>query len=85
LAYLHTYICEYVMDQFVTTVKLDNELYTQFKEINVRARISFQDFVNKCLQKYIEDDSFRNEISESVTQQLSYNQPFQFSNPKDKK
>jgi hypothetical protein len=73
------------MDQFVTTVKLDNELYTQFKEINVRARISFQDFVNKCLQKYIEDDSFRNEISESVTQQLSYNQPFQFSNPKDKK
>ena len=73
------------MDQFVTTVKLDNELYTQFKEINVRARISFQDFVNKCLQKYIEDDSFRNEISESVVQQLSYNQPFQFSNPKDKK
>jgi hypothetical protein len=69
------YICEYVMDQFVTTVKLDNELYTQFKEINVRARISFQDFVN---------DDFRNEISESVVQQLSYNKPFQLSNPKSK-
>ena len=78
------YICEYVMDQFVTTVKLDNELYTQFKEINVRARISFQDFVNKCLEKYVEDDSFRNEISESVVQQLSYNKPFQLSNPKNK-
>jgi hypothetical protein len=25
------------MDQFVTTVKLDNELYSQFKEINVRS------------------------------------------------
>tara|TARA_R110000868_G_scaffold251412_4_gene508172 strand:+ start:2073 stop:2297 length:225 start_codon:yes stop_codon:yes gene_type:complete len=73
------------MDQFVTTVKLDNELYTQFKEINVRARISFQDFVNKCLEKYVEDDSFRNEISESVVQKLSYNQPFQLSNSKDKK
>ena len=72
------------MDQFVTTVKLDNELYTQFKEINVRARISFQDFVNKCLEKYVEDDSFRNEISESVVQQLSYNKPFQLSNPKNK-
>jgi len=33
------------MDQFVTTVKLDNELYSQFKEINVRSKISFQDFV----------------------------------------
>jgi predicted DNA-binding ribbon-helix-helix protein len=73
------------MEQFVTTVKLDNELYTQFKEINVRARISFQDFVNKCLEKYIEDDTFRNEISESVVQQLSYNQPFQLSKSKDKK
>ena len=73
------------MDQFVTTVKLDNELYTQFKEINVRARISFQDFVNKCLEKYVEDDSFRNEISESVVQKLSYNQPFQLSNSKNKK
>ena len=72
------------MDQFVTTVKLDNELYTQFKEINVRARISFQDFVNKCLEKYVEDDSFRNEISESVVQQLSYNKPFQLSTPKNK-
>lgn len=72
------------MDQFVTTVKLDNELYTQFKEINVRARISFQDFVNKCLEKYVEDDNFRNEISESVVQQLSYNKPFQLSTPKNK-
>lgn len=73
------------MEHFVTTVKLDNELYTQFKEINVRARISFQDFVNKCLEKYVEDDTFRSEISESVVQQLSYNQPFQLSNSKDKK
>jgi len=73
------------MEPFVTTVKLDNELYTQFKEINVRARISFQDFVNKCLERYIDDDNFRNEISESVVQQLSYNKPFQLSNSKDKK
>ena len=72
------------MEPFVTTVKLDNELYTQFKEINVRSRISFQDFVNKCIEKYIEDAGFRTEISESVVQKLSYNQPFQLSNSKDK-
>ena len=79
------YIRKYVMDQFVTTVKLDNELYNQFKEINVRTKISFQDFVNKCLERYVEDINFRNALSESVAQKLSFNQPFQLSNPKDKK
>ncbi len=79
------YIRKYVMDQFVTTVKLDNELYNQFKEINVRTKISFQDFVNKCLERYVEDSNFRNALSESVAQKLSFNQPFQLSNPKDKK
>lgn len=72
------------MDQFVTTVKLDNELYSQFKEINVRSKISFQDFVNKCLERYVDDAAFRNAISESVVQKLSFNRPFQLSNPKDK-
>jgi predicted DNA-binding ribbon-helix-helix protein len=72
------------MDQFVTTVKLDNELYSQFKEINVRSKISFQDFVNKCLERYIDDANFRNAISGSVVQKLSFNQPFQLSNPKEK-
>jgi len=78
------YIRKYVMDQFVTTVKLDNELYSQFKEINVRSKISFQDFVNKCLERYVDDAAFRNAISESVVQKLSFNRPFQLSNPKDK-
>ena len=80
------YVCEYVMDSFFTTVQLDIELYTQFKEINVRGKISFQDFVNKCLEKYIEDSNFRKEISDSLCQKLSYDQPFQLSTPnKDKK
>lgn len=67
------------MDQFVTTVKLNQELYNQFKELNIRGKISFQDFVNKCLEKYLIDSAFQTEISESVCQKLSYNQPFQLS------
>ena len=78
------YIRKYVMDQFVTTVKLDNELYSQFKEINVRSKISFQDFVNKRLERYVDDANFRNAISESVVQKLSFNKPFQLSNSKEK-
>jgi hypothetical protein len=72
------------MESFVTTVKLDKELYTQFKEINVRGKISFQDFVNKCLEKYVDDDNFRNDISESICRVLSNNEPFTLSNPHKK-
>lgn len=73
------------MEPFVTTVKLNKELYTQFKELGVRTQISFQDFVNKCLEKYIEDVHFRNEISESVCRVLSTNEPFTLSNPNNNK
>ena len=72
------------MDQIVTTVKLNRELYTQFKELNIRGKISFQDFVNKCLERYLTDDAFQTEISESVCQKLSYNQPFQLSTKESK-
>ena len=64
------------MKTFVTSVKLENELYTQFKEINVRSKISLQDFVNKCIELYISDTNFRNSISESISQKLSFNESF---------
>ena len=67
------------MDQFVTTVKLNQELYNQFKELNIRGKISFQDFVNKCLEKYLADAKFQSEISESIAQRLSFNAPFSLS------
>lgn len=47
------------MDQFVTTVKLNQELYNRFKELNIRGKISFQDFVNKCLERYLDDTDFK--------------------------
>jgi len=67
------------MDQFVTTVKLNQELYNQFKELNIRGKISFQDFVNKCLERYLNDSDFQSEISESISQKLSFNAPFSLS------
>lgn len=68
------------MEHFVTTVKLDQELYNKFKELNIRGRISFQDFVNKCLDLYINDSKFQTEISESINSKLSHNGPFTLSN-----
>ena len=67
------------MDQFVTTVKLNQELYTQFKELNIRGKVSFQDFVNKCLERYLSDSNFQSEISESINTKLSFNAPFSLS------
>jgi predicted DNA-binding ribbon-helix-helix protein len=67
------------MDQFVTTVKLNQELYNQFKELNIRGKVSFQDFVNKCLEKYLSDSNFQSEISESINTKLSFNAPFSLS------
>jgi hypothetical protein len=67
------------MEHVVTTVKLDLELYNQFKEENVRGKISLQDFVNKCLEKYLTDLNFQTEISESICQKLSHNVPFSLS------
>ena len=72
------------MQQVITTVKLNQELYNQFKELNIRGRISFQDFVNKCLERYLTDMDFQTEISESVCQKLSYNQPFKLSTKESK-
>jgi len=76
---VNTYICTYVMDQFVTTVKLNQELYNQFKELNIRGKVSFQDFVNKCLERYLSDSNFQSEISESINTKLSFNAPFSLS------
>ena len=67
------------MDQFVTTVKLNQELYNQFKELNIRGKVSFQDFVNKCLERYLSDSNFQSEISESINTRLSFNAPFSLS------
>ena len=67
------------MDQFVTTVKLNQELYNQFKELNIRGKVSFQDFVNKCLERYLSDSNFQSEISESINTKLSFNSSFSLS------
>jgi len=78
-------ICIYVqnvMRSLVTTVKLENELYTQFKEINLRKKLSLQEFVNLCLEKYVNDTEFREVICSSVVKKLSYDEPFQLSKVK---
>ncbi len=72
---------EYIMLEYVSMPQQGQDYFfpIQFKELNIRGKISFQDFVNKCLERYLSDSEFQSEISESIAQKLSFNAPFSLS------
>ena len=47
----------------LTTVKIVKNLYSSFKRISFDSNITLQKLVNRSVDKYIEDESFRNEIN----------------------
>ena len=51
-------------EEKLTSVKLIDELYKKFREKSIREDFSLQKLVNRSVDKYIEDDSFRAEIND---------------------
>jgi hypothetical protein len=55
-------------DVTATTVKLDNKLYYNFKVQAMLQRLSFQEFVEKCVTLYVSNEphtaSFRDLVNE---------------------
>lgn len=47
----------------LTTVKIIKNLYSNFKRISFDSNITLQKLVNRSVDKYIEDEKFRNEIN----------------------
>jgi len=47
----------------LTTVKIIKDLYSRFKRISFDSNITLQKLVNRSVHKYIEDETFRNEIN----------------------
>ena len=47
----------------LTTVKIIKDVYSKFKKISFDSNITLQKLVNRSLDKYIEDDTFQNEIN----------------------
>lgn len=47
----------------LTTVKIVKNLYSSFKRISFDSNITLQKLVNRSVDKYIEDENFRNEIN----------------------
>lgn len=47
----------------LTTVKIIKNLYSNFKRISFDSNITLQKLVNRSVDRYIEDETFRNEIN----------------------
>ena len=47
----------------LTTVKIVKNLSSSFKRISFDSNITLQKLVNRSVDKYIEDENFRNEIN----------------------
>jgi len=50
------------MSKVLTSVKVDNDAYIKFKELNVNQKFNFQELVNRSLYLYLQDDTFRNTL-----------------------
>ena len=47
----------------LTTVKIIKDIYSSFKRISFDSNITLQKLVNRSVDKYIEDETFRSEIN----------------------
>ena len=58
----------------LTTVKIIKDVYSKFKKVSFDSNITLQKLVNRSLEKYSEDEQFRNEINSYTELQQSGSQ-----------
>lgn len=58
----------------LTTVKIIKDVYSKFKKVSFDSNITLQKLVNRSLEKYSEDEQFRNEINSYNELQISGSQ-----------
>ena len=51
------------MDIKLTTVKIIKHVYSEFKKISFDSDITLQKLVNRSMDKYVNDETYRNEIN----------------------
>ena len=52
----------------VTSLRVDQEQYNKFRELNVRTGVAFQDFVEQALIIYLSDPKFQMDVNRIVFQ-----------------
>ena len=68
--YSLTYVY-YTMKKIATTVKVENDLYDEFKILGVKSRVTLQSLVEKCVFRYVREIIFRNDIDAFSLPKLS--------------
>ena len=58
----------------LTTVKILKNVYSKFKRLSFESDITLQKLVNRAVDKYVEDEDFRNEINDYTLLEVSGSQ-----------
>ena len=58
----------------LTTVKILKNVYSKFKRLSFESDITLQKLVNNKVDKYVEDEDFRNEINDYTLLEVSGSQ-----------
>lgn len=58
-------------DKQLTSVKVDPELFENFKVLTIRTKFSLQKLVDRSLFLYLQDENFRNKVHNTLNTQLS--------------
>ena len=58
----------------LTTVKILKNVYSKFKRLSFESDITLQKSVNRAVDKYVEDEDFRNEINDYTLLEVSGSQ-----------
>lgn len=47
-------------------VRLNSDMYDKFRNIDLIKKITLSDFVNYCLEKFVDDKEFQENISQNI-------------------
>tara|TARA_B100000214_G_C23468854_1_gene401762 strand:+ start:63 stop:266 length:204 start_codon:yes stop_codon:yes gene_type:complete len=50
----------------LTSVKIVDDLYRDFKHVSFDENVNLQKLVNRCMLLYVEDEEFRNKINAEI-------------------
>jgi len=57
--------------KIATTVKLENDLYDEFKLQTIKKKLTLQTFVDRCVHLYTSNNKFKDIVDEFVIPTLS--------------
>lgn len=62
--------------RIATTVKIENDLYDEFKIQTVRKKLTLQTFVEKCVHLYTTNTKFKDTVDDFTLPKLSHSGSF---------